>query len=242
MVDYIAPLLYPSHWAAGAYGVADPNAEPGPITRESLKDFQSQMQGSGARLVPWFQDFSLGVDYGPKQVCAQIDTAKKLLDERVEVAFLALHGRYGEDGSVQGLLESMFIPYTGSGVLASAVGMEKVFSKEVFLARGIPTPPYQAFPDAASALAAEIPFGFPRVVKPSREGSSVGVHICHDAGEYRAALKDADKYAGQVMVEAYVKGREVQGGSDVLGPRSGTAGLHVDVEEALLHHEAQPLV
>ena len=68
------------------------------------------------------------------------DVAGKLRAEKIAVAFNALHGRYGEDGCIQGLLESMFIPYTGSGVLASAVGMDKVYAKQLFLAHGVPTP------------------------------------------------------------------------------------------------------
>ena len=153
-----------------------------------------------------------GLGYRVVEVDVQKDIAARLLVEKVEVAFIALHGRYGEDGSIQGLLESMFIPYTGSGVLASALGMDKVFAKEIFIARKIPTPAYRAFTDAASALAAErsLPFPFPCVVKPSREGSSVGVHICHTAAEYAPAVKDAAKYAGMILVEQYVKGREVQ--------------------------------
>ncbi|MHB8876774.1 MAG: D-alanine--D-alanine ligase [Myxococcaceae bacterium] len=147
------------------------------------------------------------------EIDAQKDLAQKLVEERVELAFIALHGRYGEDGCVQGLLESMFIPYTGSGVLASAVGMEKVFSKQLFLGHGIPTPPHHAFVGAKEALAAAdvLSFPFPVVVKPSREGSSVGVHVCKTREEYLAAVNDAARYAGVLLVEKYVKGREVQG-------------------------------
>ncbi|NPC86187.1 D-alanine--D-alanine ligase, partial [Pyxidicoccus fallax] len=142
------------------------------------------------------------------------DLPARLAAEKVEVAWLAVHGRYGEDGCLQGLLESLFIPYTGSGVLASALGMDKVYAKQVFVAHGIPTPAYRAFKDAASALAeaGSLPFPFPVVVKPSREGSSVGVHICKTREDYEAAVKDAAKYAGFLLVEQFVKGREVQGG------------------------------
>ncbi|AGC47464.1 D-alanine--D-alanine ligase [Myxococcus stipitatus DSM 14675] len=142
------------------------------------------------------------------------DLPARLVAEKVDVAWLAVHGRYGEDGSLQGLLESMFIPYTGSGVLASALGMDKVYAKQVFVAHDIPTPAYRAFQDEASALAAgdSLPFPFPVVVKPSREGSSVGVHICKTRDAYDAAVRDAAKYAGTLLVEQFVKGREVQGG------------------------------
>jgi D-alanine-D-alanine ligase len=154
-----------------------------------------------------------GLGYDVVEIDAQKDLPQRLTAERIDVAFIALHGRYGEDGCVQGLLESMFIPYTGSGVLASSVGMEKVFAKQIFIGHGIPTPPYQAFSDPKSALAAtdSLGFPFPVVVKPSREGSSVGVHICKTREQYRAAVEDAAQYAGLIMVEKYIKGREVQG-------------------------------
>jgi D-alanine-D-alanine ligase len=141
------------------------------------------------------------------------DVAARLAAEKVDVAWLALHGRYGEDGSIQGLLESLFIPYTGSGVLASAVGMDKVYAKWVFATHGIPTPPYKTFRDAASARAAvdALSFPFPVVVKPSREGSSVGVHVCKTKEAYLAAVDDASRYAGTLLVEQFIQGREVQG-------------------------------
>jgi D-alanine-D-alanine ligase len=141
------------------------------------------------------------------------DLPAQLAAQKVQVAWLALHGRYGEDGCVQGLLESLFIPYTGSGVLASALGMEKVFAKQMFATHGIPTPPYKVFTDAKTAREAAdaLPFPFPVVVKPSREGSSVGVHVCKTKDAYLAAVDDASKYAGFLLVERFIKGREVQG-------------------------------
>jgi D-alanine-D-alanine ligase len=155
-----------------------------------------------------------GRGYDVVEIDVGKDLPARLAAEKVEVAFIALHGRYGEDGSVQGLLECMFIPYTGSGVLASSLGMDKVFAKQVFIAHGIPTPPYRAFQRAEDARAAvdSLPFGLPAVVKPSREGSSVGVHICKTREEYLAAVEDASKLAGTILVEQYIKGREVQGG------------------------------
>jgi D-alanine-D-alanine ligase len=155
-----------------------------------------------------------GLGYDVVEIDVGKDLPARLAAEKVEVAFIALHGRYGEDGCVQGLLECMFIPYTGSGVMASSLGMDKVFAKQVFVAHGIPTPPYRAFTSAEQARAAAdaLPFGFPCVVKPSREGSSVGVHICKSRDEYLAAVDDASKLAGSILVEQYIKGREVQGG------------------------------
>jgi D-alanine-D-alanine ligase len=154
---------------------------------------------------------SLG--YRVVEVDVQRDVALRLLDMSIDVAFIALHGRYGEDGSIQGLLESMHIPYTGSGVLASAVGMEKVFSKQVFLAQGIPTPPFRSFetPEAALAGLDALPFAFPVVVKPSREGSSVGVYICKSREATLDAIPKASSFAGTILVEQFIAGREVQG-------------------------------
>ncbi len=149
--------------------------------------------------------------YDAVEIDAQKDLPAQLVEKKIEVAFIALHGRYGEDGCVQGLLESMFIPYTGSGVLASSVGMEKVFSKQIFVGQGILTPAFRAFNEASDALAAPPPFAFPVVVKPSREGSSVGVHVCRTQESFQAAVEDASQYAGVLMVEEYIKGREVQG-------------------------------
>src|SRR5499433_3700348 len=94
-----------------------------------------------------------GLGYTVVEVDVQRDIAQRLMAERIEVAFIALHGRYGEDGCIQGLLESMFIPYTGSGVLASSVGMEKVFAKQVFVAHGIPTPRHVTFRESGAARA-----------------------------------------------------------------------------------------
>ncbi|MEN9799059.1 MAG: hypothetical protein RL653_2755 [Pseudomonadota bacterium] len=141
------------------------------------------------------------------------DVARRLLDARIDVAFVALHGRYGEDGCIQGLLESLFIPYTGSGVLASALAMDKVAAKRMLESRGIPTPAFRVFDTAAEALAAEATLGLPLpvVVKPSREGSSVGVHVCKSWEAYRGAVVEAATHAGQLLVEAFVAGREVQG-------------------------------
>jgi len=154
-----------------------------------------------------------GLGYQVVEIDAQKDLPARLTAEKIDVAFIALHGRFGEDGCVQGLLEAMFIPYTGSGVLASSVGMEKVFAKQIFLGHGIPTPLYHAFRTREEALKAQdaLSFPFPVVVKPSREGSSVGVHIARTLDQYRAAVEDAAKYAGLLMVEQYIKGREVQG-------------------------------
>jgi len=117
----------------------------------------------------------------------------------VGVVWNALHGTWGEDGCVQGLLECLKVPYTGSGVLASALAMDKVQSKRLFDHAGIPTPAWH--------LRAE-PLGFPCVVKPSREGSTVGVTIVKSPEELAPAVELARGCHGELMVEAYIAGRE----------------------------------
>src|SRR6188474_397680 len=137
-----------------------------------------------------------GHDAVPIYVDRDVDVA--LRQERIEVAFIALHGRWGEDGCIQGLLEMTGIPYTGSDVLASALAMHKSRAKELFRLHDLPTPAYYTRTRAAIAasgvegesdLAAQHgDFGFPCVVKPAREGSSVGVSICRRAAELAAAF------------------------------------------------------
>ena len=150
--------------------------------------------------------------YVVARIDVQKDVAKRLIDEGIEVAFNALHGRWGEDGCIQGLLESMFIPYTGSGVLASALGMDKVAAKQVFAARHLPTPPSVQFANLAELeqYGFRPPFGFPAVVKPSGEGSSVGVQIARDEKALAEAAREAGKLKGAILIERYVKGREIQ--------------------------------
>jgi len=125
---------------------------------------------------------------------------------RVEVAFLALHGTYGEDGCVQGLLECCRIPYTGSSVLASALAMDKAAARRVFEQESIESPRWCVYHGAADALR----IGLPLVVKPSREGSSVGISIVRDEAELAPALKGARAQHGVVLLEEYVAGREIQ--------------------------------
>jgi D-alanine-D-alanine ligase len=149
--------------------------------------------------------------YDVALIDVDLDVAARLREVRTDVAFLALHGRWGEDGSIQGLLESMAIPYTGSGVLASAAGMDKVFSKMLFREHGLKVIEYRVFPreQAERITVADLPFGLPAVAKPSGEGSSVGVHIVRDAQALQEACRDAAKYKGDLIVERYVKGAEV---------------------------------
>lgn len=138
------------------------------------------------------------------------DLADVLKREGIEAAFIALHGRYGEDGCVQGLLELLQIPYTGSGVLASALAMHKLYSKQAFAASGILTAPFRCYRRGETVLPADLPFALPLVVKPVQEGSSVGISIVKDAAHLQEALDLAFLHDDEILVEQYVKGQEVQ--------------------------------
>lgn len=140
------------------------------------------------------------------------------LDEtRPDAVFICLHGRFGEDGTVQGLLELLELPYVGSGVLASALAMDKVMSKHFFAQAGIPTPPYvhvcRGQEIDLEAITAAL--GPKTVVKPANEGSAIGVTISHDPSELPGALEEAFRFDESVLVEQFVAGVEVTVG--VLG-------------------------
>ena len=149
--------------------------------------------------------------YRVKAIDVGNDIAEVLIRERIECAFIALHGRFGEDGSIQGLLELMRIPYTGSGVLASALAMDKIVSKRVFVAEKIPTPPSEAFTREAieRESGVNISLPLPVVVKPAREGSTIGVSIVREKEELVPALKKAAECDEDLLVEAFIQGKEI---------------------------------
>jgi D-alanine-D-alanine ligase len=135
---------------------------------------------------------------------------------RPDVVFIALHGRYGEDGTVQGFLELLNIPYTGSGVLASALAMNKVMTKKLLQAEGIPTPLFLALegPEAGARFLTSWRSGLrqvdtPLVVKPNEQGSTIGISIVRRPEEMAAALDLALKYDDTVLIEQFVKGVEI---------------------------------
>jgi len=154
------------------------------------------------------------VDRGYKacRIHADRDVDLAIRQSGIDVAFLALHGRYGEDGCIQGLLEIMGIPYTGSSVTGSALAMDKAKSKEIFRLRNLPTPPYYVLtPDALGRLVQEhSAFGFPVVVKPCSLGSSVGVSVARSLHELNRAVEQAFLFDSRVMVERFIRGVEVQ--------------------------------
>ncbi len=134
--------------------------------------------------------------------------------------FNILHGHHGggEDGVLQGLLEALGVPYTGSGVLGSALSMDKIRSKQVWLSLGLPTPRYARLPRGGDVHAAARAIGFPLIVKPACEGSSVGVSRVFGEGDLDAAVDLAARYPGELMVEQLVEGDEFTIG--VLGGRA----------------------
>jgi D-alanine-D-alanine ligase len=145
------------------------------------------------------------------------DFMDELRDSGAAVVFICLHGRFGEDGTMQGLLELLDLPYVGSGVLASALAMDKVMSKNIFSCEGLRSPGFVALRrgepyDVASVVAR---LGEKLVVKPATEGSSVGMHIVHEAAELPPALLEAFTHDDVVVVEEFVAGAEVTVG--VLG-------------------------
>jgi D-alanine-D-alanine ligase len=144
------------------------------------------------------------IDVGP-------DIAEALSREKIECAFLALHGRFGEDGTIQGMLELMRIPYTGSGVLASALALHKIMAKKFFLCEKIPTPLFEVVQrgEIEKESSRTISFPLPHVVKPAREGSTIGVSIVRTEEERIPALKEAAQYDEEILVEEFVKGKEI---------------------------------
>jgi D-alanine-D-alanine ligase len=140
--------------------------------------------------------------------------ARLLETSGAHVVWNALHGTYGEDGAVQGLCACLQIACTGSGILASALAMDKVMSKRIFESNGVPTPRWRLLAhdgpsDGSDAHAALADFGVPCVVKPANEGSSVGVTIVEDRAQLAAAVALARTFHGQVIVEDYIAGTEV---------------------------------
>lgn len=138
--------------------------------------------------------------------------AKQLADNNIDVVFNAVHGLYGEDGCMQGQLEMMGVKYTGSGVMASSVAMDKILSKRIFMASDIPTPDFMILEksDTSACIAAILArFSLPVVIKPPAQGSSVGVEIVKNQADLEKSLLNAFKYADELLVEEFISGREL---------------------------------
>ncbi len=139
---------------------------------------------------------------------------QKIRSFRIDVAFIALHGEFGEDGSIQALLEEMNIPYTGSRAHASRLGMDKISSRDIFKSSKIPVPRSIVLNKADLDKGHDIhvyfrELGSPLVIKPSDEGSSIGLSIIDKEGDFSKAIDSAFKYSDSVIIEEYVRGREI---------------------------------
>jgi D-alanine-D-alanine ligase len=158
---------------------------------------------------------SLGVDAHP------IDGIPALLDAvragHFARVFNILHGAGGENGELQGALQSLGVPYTGSGVLGSALSLDKVRAKQVWIALGLPTPKFKALPRGADVHAAAREVGFPLIVKPAWEGSSVGITRVFDEAGLDAAVELARRYPGDMLMETLVEGDGNEGGEFTVG-------------------------
>ena len=132
-----------------------------------------------------------------------------LAGEQFDCAFVALHGRYGEDGTVQGALDLMGVPYTGSGVMACALAMDKWRAKLVWRASGIPTPRFEMLSAETNFVAAADSLGLPLIVKPAREGSSFGLTKVSSATDVAGAYREAAKHDSIVLAEQFVDGPEL---------------------------------
>jgi D-alanine-D-alanine ligase len=159
---------------------------------------------SGAAVLRALQEAgvnAVGIDVGD-------DILQRLAQEQVDRAFIVLHGRGGEDGAMQGLLECAEIPYTGSGILASALAMDKLRTKQVWQSLNLPTPRHAVLSSEADCRAAAAELGFPLIVKPAHEGSSIGMAKVAGVDELIAAWQSAGKFDSQVLVEQWIQGPE----------------------------------
>ncbi|HBG93684.1 MAG: D-alanine--D-alanine ligase [Nitrospirae bacterium GWF2_44_13] len=175
--------------------------------------------------------------YTAVAIDAASNICEMLKKEKIDIAFLVLHGGWGEDGSIQGLLEVMGIPYTGSDVISSAIAMNKAASKKIFLYHKIPVPPFIVLDKkAVSYQLSAISFEMPWVVKPAGEGSSVGVSIVRDKGQIESALKTGFSCGSEIIIEKYIEGREIHIG--ILNDRA-LGGVEVKTSLEFYSYEAK---
>jgi len=149
---------------------------------------------------------SRGIDAHPFDPALR--SIAELAGEKFDRVFIALHGRFGEDGSLQGALEQLGIPYTGSGVMACAIGMDKIYTKMIWLMHGLPTPRYTSITEATDLAAVVAELGLPLIVKPPHEGSTIGITKVSAADELKAAYDIAARFDDVVLAEEFVTGRE----------------------------------
>lgn len=163
------------------------------VSLKSGKAVLDALQGAGVD--------AYGIDAGH-------DLANQLIADRPDRVFIALHGRGGEDGSLQGLLESLQLPYTGSGVMASALGMDKLRTKLIWQSLGLSTPAYAVLRDQAECAEIVANLGTPLIVKPIHEGSSIGMAKVQDVQGLEQAWQSAQQYDDVALVEKWITGAE----------------------------------
>jgi D-alanine-D-alanine ligase len=149
---------------------------------------------------------SKGIDAHPFDPAER--TLAELAAEKFGRVFIALHGRYGEDGTLQGALEQLEIPYTGSGVMASAIGMDKVYTKLIWLMHGLPTPKYALLDSDTNLSKVPDQLGLPLIVKPPHEGSTIGITKVTGYSDMKQAYDIAAKFDHVVLAEEFIAGRE----------------------------------
>ena len=148
-------------------------------------------------------------NYNAKKYIVDDEALEGITPETCALAFIALHGRFGEDGQAQQILEERGVPYTGSDPSASKNAMDKTLTKELFKKNGVPTPPYQVLKEAADAQNAIKSLGLPLFIKPADEGSSIGISKVLSAGEVAPAVECALQYSNFAIAETLITGREM---------------------------------
>jgi len=199
------------------------NVKPVTITREGLwlvpKGYLTEGAPVAELLAKNFACDTEGNELAPVEIGGALS---RTASEGVQVVFIAMHGPYGEDGTIQGLLEMLDLPYTGSGVEASAISMNKIRTKHIYIQHGIPTPRYEVVEELdwkknrdSETARIEKSLGYPCVAKPPRLGSSVAIAIAADRESFASAVDDALRYDTSVLVEEFIPGRELT--SPILG-------------------------
>lgn len=162
----------------------------------------------------------------------------ELAEQQFDRVFIALHGRFGEDGIVQGVLEYLGIPYTGSGVAASAIAMDKWRTKLLWLQSGLPTPPFVLLNAASDFDAVVKQLGTPIFVKPANEGSSIGIGKANNAAQLKRAYENAADYDKVVLAERFIAGMEIQ--IPILGGVT-LPSIHIETPREFYDYEAKYL-
>ena len=166
---------------------------------------------SGKAVFEALQSLNLDVSAVDINTDSPQDNEKLITSKKIDCAFIALHGRFGEDGQIQGILERMKIPYTGSGVRASQLAMDKIASRSIFESHGLRVPRYQILEKHSfgGGLKLDPRLSLPFVIKPVTQGSSIGLSIIREEGRLKEAIELAFTFDERVLLEEYIRGREM---------------------------------